>query len=165
MPATSIVQLITTAIQNAVGGISSSSGYATASVVAENFMPALSDDAAADVIVGVFLAGLQVEESEIKSLAGRQTFDSPTDVIVQLKCILRTSTQSAEQDKQNLVRDLQAAIFADRSLGFAASGINGTVTVMTISFQNFVYQPSENAVLVGFDGIVRVHCLTNPSAP
>lgn len=165
MPATSIVQLITTAIQNAVGSISSSTGYATKSVLSENFPPALSDDAAADVICGVFLAGLQLSESEIKSLAGRQTYDSPTDVIVQIKAIIRTSVQCAEQDKQNLVRDLQAAIFQDRSLGFASSGLNGTVTVETITFQNFTYQPSENAVLIGFDAIVRTHCLTSPENP
>lgn len=165
MPTNSTVQLITTAIQNAVSGISAANGYATASVTTENFPPSLSDDAVSDVIVGVFLAGLQIGESEIKSLAGRQTFDSPTDVIVQIKALVRTSVQNAEQDKQNLVRDLQAAIYADRSLGFASSGLNGTVTVETISFQNFAYSQNGNAVLVEFDSIVRTHCLTSPENP
>ena len=159
----STVSKITAAVQAAVAGISSANNFLTAAVVTENFPPALADDLASPVVIGVFLVGLQIDESEVKSLAGKQTFDSPTHVMVQIKAIIRTSTDKAEGDKQNLVADLQAAIFADRSLGVGAT--NGTVTVETITFQNFGYSQAATGVLVDFDAVVRVDCLTNPSAP
>src|SRR6185437_9021790 len=157
----STVSKITAAVQAAVAGISSANNFLTAAVVTENFPPALADDLASPVVIGVFLVGLQIDESEVKSLAGKQTFDSPTHVMVQIKAIIRTSTDKAEDDKQNLVADLQAAIFADRSLG----ATNGTVTVETITLQNFGYSQAATGVLVDFDAVVRVDCLTNPSAP
>lgn len=158
----SIVQQITTAIQNAVSSISSLAGFATEAVTVENFPPSLADDTIANVLIGVYLAGVQIAESEIRSLTGRNTFDSPTDVIVAISAFIRTSVQTAEQDKQNLVRDIQAAVFADRTLGITS---NGTVSLETISFQNFAYAQTGNGIVVQFDAMVRTHCLTNPSQP
>lgn len=167
MPAqnqTSTVQQITAAVQAAIAGISQQGGFATAQVTVEDFPPALGDDMIANVLIGVFLAGVNIGESEIRSLTGKNTFDSPTDVIVAVKSFIRTSVNNAEQDKQNLVRDIQQAVFADRTLGIPPS-VNGTVSLETITFQNFAYAQTGNGVVVEFDALIRVHCLTNPATP
>lgn len=166
---TSVVGQVVAAIQNLLNGILAGAQtsaqppytFKTQQVKVENFPVVSTDDATSDFLLGVFLQGVSVDETEVRSFPIGSFTSSPTDVIVGIRAVIRTSTENSEADKQNLIDDIQAALYANRNLGITQNAVKLNV----ITFQNFVYGPNAASMLLTFDALVRVHCLSNPASP
>jgi hypothetical protein len=166
MPEPSIYRQIVSAIVAQLQGISQAAGFNTnvGKVFDHDIAP--SDEQSEDIVIGVEERSYQIQTDQIKL---QQQYDCMFVLPISIRAFYRTTADTVEDDRRQLVDDIGRAIFtlvpAASGSGSFFFGIAAPLKPGPLTFERLSAETNASSALAGILATMTVSWLADPRDP